>query len=235
MKCIKCKKDIPQDKTRCLYCGTSITEAKEEQKRFNEEMQDRFYQIDDAYGLKVDFVRMSTEKLETFFDDIYTRFEKDRLLKDQNQNNFEKIFNHLNKVDEELQKRYPVREEVLEAKKSGETLIDDLLDKYNPPQVYAAAFQIRSNTEALLRDKFNFKYKEEYPYGFVKKYNEIFLIITKDKKDTVRLLNDHSMLNKFIHKSQINDKHINSKFPTMESKVKFIREAYKLRKKYNLI
>ena len=235
MRCIICKKHIPLGKNKCPYCGRTIEEAKKEKNAIDDDMNDRIYQIDEAYGLNVDFVRMSTEKLEKFFGDIYERFEKDESINKLIQEDFEKLLNHVENIDKELQNRYPVRDELVNKVKSGQSVILDLLNNYNPPQVYAAAFQIRSNTEEQLRDKYNFPYLEVHPFGFKLSYPKMFLTVSQNKDDASKMFYDHLMLNKFVHKSKSNDVIIHQKLPTAEAQVEYLKSAYQLRKKYNLV
>ncbi len=235
MRCMICKKQIPLGKNKCDYCGRTIEEANKEKIINDEDNKNRLYQIDKAYGLDVDFVRMSTEKLEKFFGDIYKHFENDASVNKLIRDDFEKLLNHIGGVDKELQNRYPVRDELVNKSISGQSVILDLLDNYNPPQVYAAAFQIRSNTEEHLRDTYKFPYLEVHPYGFKMTYPKMFLIVSNNKDDAFRMFKDHVMLNKFVHKSKSNDEIIHQKLPTFEAQVKYLKRAYQIRKKYNLV
>lgn len=244
MRCLKCGGEIPSNLNICPYCGQSIQQSINERMVVDERLKIRFAQIDEEFGMNVDYVVMNTQKLNEFFNDIYGKFLKLDTNDHNIQSQLTKIMNHLASVDEELQNRFAERG--AEPSNLGfvpfGNIVFYLLDKCNPPEVNCAAYKIRSSTERLLKDHYNFPYgiiktspNGRKTYGFKKPYPEMFKSIAKNPYVAYQMFKDHLILNRFVHEGEENDRFIAQIFPTKEDQKRFLKSAYELRKKYNLV
>lgn len=243
MICLNCGGWIRDGKTICPYCNTSVSVAKEARDEDDRTLEKRYKQIDEAFGFNVDVSKMPTDKLENFIDDISQRFDEYHQQNKMTKDSLEKVLAHLEKVDTELQDRYPVRktvEIISTGQQSTGIPILDLLSNYTPPEVHASAAKIRSTTERLLRDEFKYPYLEYIaPDGkkvnkFKHSYFYMFNQIIKDRNIAQKIYDDHKYLNKFVHESKKNDQEIESKLGTKESQADYLKKVYELRKKYCL-
>lgn len=236
MKCLNCGGKIPDNAWKCPYCGMSIDDAAQNRKAQDQYLKERFFQIDKAYGFDVDYYKMSTDDLEQFFKKIYYEFEKNESKQNKYDEQFEKILEHISRVDEELQQRYPFRGKNSDLDNDS-TL--DLLTKYDPPEVYTAAAQIRLKCERQLRDYYHYPYRDkkenDLPPGFKQTYGKMFGEITKSAELANKFWKYHLMLNKFVHSSDYNDIEIKKHYPTIENQVTFLKDVYGYYKKYNLL
>lgn len=244
MRCPYCRGEISSYTLFCPYCGKSVNQSTNEMEAIDKKLEKRFLQIDEVFGLKKDYVSMDTNTLNKFFNDIFEKFQNIDLNDLEVKANLEKIMNHLCQVDEHLQSRFPERGE--EAPKSNfkgsGSIVLDLLENCNPPEVNCAAYKIRSATERMLKDYYKFPYgvvnvtpEGRKTYGFKTKYPEMFKNVTKSPEIAKEMFNDHLLINKFVHEGKENDQAILERFPTKELQARFLKKAYELRKKYNLV
>lgn len=240
MRCLRCNRDIGA-KPVCPYCGYSVKEAAAERKRQDEKLQESFMQIDEAYGLSVNYVKMSTEDLEKFFESVNSRFEEDSRNHALTMKEIEKISQHIDSVEETLQGRYPIREEAYFKPQKKTVGVQDfvlcLLNDYNPPKLAAAAFQLRETCERQVKDYYKLKIKNKYNEEGLS-WPEIFSAIThrpRNSSTVKKLLHYRKFLNYFVHGSKMNDKLIKDTFKTVAKQKQYIVDTLNLFEEHNLI
>ena len=220
MRCINCGGEIPAELVVCPYCGYATEDLQTMRVRQNAELKNRYYQIDKEYGLDVDYVSMPTEELLRFMESIEQKLQKDEADGALTRQLLSKVLSHVSNVDEELQR--------------------SLLNDYRPPEVYAAAFKIRSGSERMLRDKYHFEYitKKDDVHkrlGFTLRYRPMFEMVTKSEKVAKQLTDDRRILNWFVHESAHNDSEIKKRLPTREAQANYLKQVYSRYKKYHLL
>lgn len=97
-----------------------------------------------------------------------------------------------------------------------------------------AAFVLRSTCEKKLRDEYYFRY-DKLNHCFVDRYNDIFMRITHDEKNTRKLLFAHYILNLYIHEGNENMRIIQQRFPSKDDQKRYLESVIYLHKQYNLI
>lgn len=242
MRCINCGGEIPAELVVCPYCGYATEDLQTMRVRQNAELKNRYYQIDKEYGLDVDYVSMPTEELLRFMESIEQKLQKDEADGALTRQLLSKVLSHVSNVDEELQSRFPLRKMPVLQKTGAqnEDIVISLLNDYRPPEVYAAAFKIRSGSERMLRDKYHFEYitKKDDVHkrlGFTLRYRPMFEMVTKSEKVAKQLTDDRRILNWFVHESAHNDSEIKKRLPTREAQANYLKQVYSRYKKYHLL
>ena len=245
MKCFNCGGEIPTNSNNCPYCGETVLEMSKTKAIIDDKLNYRFKQIDKLFGLETDFVSLSNLELEKYFTKIMNELDQ---IKTDNINNkiyFDEIMKHIDDVEFELQSRFPIKKGLSDAEiaskvNSSGDIVMSLLNDFVPPEVDCAAFKIRSLTEKKLKDVYHFKYgkykNDGKDFGFEKTYFDMFKIVANQNVFVAKkLCDDHTLLNQFVHSGEINERQIKQKLPTIDKQVEFLRSAYNLRKKYNLV
>jgi hypothetical protein len=239
MICNYCGGQIPQGKSKCPYCGNSIAQTAEIRAEQDKLLEKRYEQIDSVYGFDVKFAGMTTAELEEFLKNISTRLEEEQRRNTINEEKLERVTKHICDVDEELQRRLPIRPEVnYDANAvfdlTPPQVVEHLLNRINPPQECAAAGVLRSQCERQLKDYYKVPYDIKNS-KFTKQYSDIFMRIAHNKKDAMKLMRAHKCLNMFVHAGAKNDKDLHSMFPDTQSRVNYLRQVCVLHEKYKLI
>lgn len=241
MICVNCGAKLNSDVIECPYCKCSIANSLRRRKAEDINLANRLKAIDDFYGIKIndDYINMSLREIERYYNTLINNYDHygfqlslERKLK---------IEEHIERVVEENQRRYPIRKEAnidenLYKFNSDFELVEFLLKKSTPPQIHAAAFKLRSSCERKLRDYYKFKYiSYKNIHRFEKSYNEMFKIITKNNQVAVKLVEYHFLLNSFVHECKKNDLIISKKFGNIEKTKQFLVKVLEEHLKYNLI
>lgn len=242
MLCKNCGASIRDNLAKCPYCQMSLKDIQSSREKDDENLENRFIQIDDLFGFKVNYTILDNSELANFYNKIFENFEKIDLDNNLFKENLGKIINQVESVEEEFQSRFPIREDAIkELPKCNADIVIDLLENYNPPEVNAAAYKIRALTERQLKDFYHFEYgkwptsdPKQTRHGFKDKYFDMFMKVTNDNAVSFELNRIHSILNNFVHEGKENDEFLEKKFPTKEKQVDFLLKSYELFKKYNL-
>lgn len=262
MKCLNCGGETG-GKAVCPYCKMPIKTASKIREENDKTLQERFIQIDEAYGLNVDYVSMTPKRMEEFFVEISNKFEEDRKRQRFTEEQLEKILQHLDDVDETLQSKLPLRDGAtflptkLKLFAPSQAILS-LINDYDPPYFVAAAFQLRACCERQLNVMYNDKvddiaeqYKQERnkafdarkndpsikipPFPYVRIFSEYTKLSTVSN-DVWKLYKRRKILHLFVHASDKNDKELEEYLKkTSKSKQEFIVDTLNLFTKYNLI
>lgn len=229
MKCLNCSSSFDDNLLKCPYCKMDVNKASLKRLVDEKIISDRIIEINKEFGLISSIKDMNDKELAKFFSSLYEKCQNSE---------DEASLNQLSIVSEEYNSRLNIRKEITDNLKSTEDVVFDLLDNYDPPEVYAAAFKIRALTERVLKDEYKIPYNndnEDKIYRFAYPYYDLFKEITKDSKVASKLTKDHSKINLFIHEGKENDEKLQKTFKNKQEQVEFLKNAYNLRKKYNLI
>lgn len=150
-----------------------------------------------------EYEKLSLKEIERYYDELIHEYDHHsaQLACEKK----DKIEEHIERVQEEKQRRYPIRQSTqisseIKVFNNEYSLIEFLLEKNFPPQLNAAAFKLRSVCDRNLRDNFKFKYiSVGKVHKFEKTYLEMFRIITKNNAHAKQLVEYHLTLNLFVH------------------------------------
>ena len=147
-----------------------------------------------------------------------------------------KVVEHIDEVNEYLQSKKPIRGNISTNNIGikGADLVYYYLDNIVPPDVYTAAFKLRSLNERKISDYYKFK-KDEDGRSFTLSYYNIYLILTKNKEVARKLVEGRNVLNMFVHADSRNDKLLKLRFNSIDDEIKFIKDLANMFKKYKLI
>ena len=270
MRCLHCGGTLDPRKLLCPYCGQSINDSREERAILSMRQNRRNNQIDEAFGLNINCSSLDDASLYALFSKVFENFQQIKLGNDAVLNkidnlsnnfnsyknaklsidssvikdNYDKIIRHIEKLDNEISKRTPLKPNLEEKVENIRRIVKDknkdvvlaCLEDFTPAELHCAAFKIRSTTEKLLKDKFNYNYYRDRNgrWRFQKNYETMFCEITKNREVAKKMFNSHLLLNKFVHEGKQNDEIIRKHYPTLEKQIEFLKSEYLLRKKYNL-
>ncbi|MFH5881295.1 hypothetical protein [Liberiplasma polymorphum] len=240
MNCHRCGKPIRDKLSKCEYCGETYKPNQN-----HASLESRLAIVDQLVFSNITQTKISYESVQNL-EMIVQQLEQ-RLSMDSE--NYEKIFNSILKVDETLQNKYPVREEIQSNQKDFENkttsgMVEALLD-LPTPEVNLSAYKIRSAIERQLRDFYKVPYVKRI--GFVKNLNpdgtydefndgwERYLIATNNENSSRKLSKQYRFLNLFIHDSDENNQKLSKNFSTLEDQKKYLLETLYKFKQYNLI
>ena len=241
MICPNCGASIKNDIVQCPYCKNSIHSSLIERKKQDILLHNRLSEIDAFFGLEInhEYEKLSLKEIERYYDALIQEYDHHgaQLAREKK----DKIEEHIERVQEEKQRRYPIRQSThinsdIKVFNNEYSLVEFLLEKSFPPQLNAAAFKLRSVCERNLRDNFKFNYiSVGKVHKFEKTYLEMFRIITKNNAHAKKLVEYHLTLNLFVHESKKNDLELRKKFRSEKDSLIYLKEVLALHKRYKLI
>ena len=246
-KCRYCGADIGSDST-CPYCGNTVAEAKRLDEERNERINKRASFIDDLFFLPSNIHELDTARLEKLYDDLLDKYNRScaELSEEQDkkaQDNIEAV-NELLPLQEEISrlkdiiKQYESSGQTTPRVKTSTGLVNFLIKECNPPQIYCAAYILRSECDRCLQERYHYKYgynKNLKKYVFEKPFLRMFLEITKDKGVIKKLDEMRTLTNKFVHKSVLNDNEIRVKIGDKNAVMVYLNTLLNTLIKYKLI
>jgi predicted RNA-binding Zn-ribbon protein involved in translation (DUF1610 family) len=243
MQCLNCGGNIPDGAYKCPYCGNTLQQSKRQRDRDNDMLAKRFVQIDDAFSLHTDYTSMPTDKLQAFLAQIEEKFDEYKRLSNLTSDQISKINEHIYNIDEYLQEcrlplRAGLRDMAIQLPNSTiEERVNSLINYFNPPDVYSAAFNLRCAIEKKLRDYYKLPYNSHSESGlpFGKAYVDIFSDIIRNRGAAENCAYARHNLNYFVHSCEENERQLNRHYPLMSDKVNFILSSMQLFLRYNLI